>query len=70
IPEGTYLGWIDVSAFGLNAQQLNERISKAGLFIEYDNEFVRDGDNHVRINVAAPRNVLNKALDILISQLQ
>ncbi|MEG1476175.1 MAG: MalY/PatB family protein [Oscillospiraceae bacterium] len=70
IPEGTYLGWIDVSAFGLNTQQLNERISKAGLFIEYDNEFVRDGDNHVRINVAAPRSVLNKALDILISQLQ
>lgn len=65
IPQGTYLGWVDMRAFGLNDAQLNERISRAGLFIEFGNEFVRDGDGFVRINVACPRSVLKKALRIL-----
>jgi len=68
-PEGTYLAWVDMKAFGLTDQQLREMISRAGLFIEFGDEFIRDGDGFVRINIACPRSVLEKALAILCTAL-
>lgn len=70
VPEGTYLGWINLRAYGLSDAELNQKISSAGLFIEFGNEFVRDGDGFVRFNVACPRSMLHKALRILSTVLE
>lgn len=65
IGQGTYLAWIDLSGFGLTDRQLKERISRAGLFIEFGDEFVANGEGFVRINLACPRALVEKAMDIL-----
>lgn len=62
IPEGTYLAWVDLSGYGRKREDLSREIAKAGVFIEYENEFVQDGDGHVRINIACPRSILEEGL--------
>lgn len=65
IGQGTYLAWIDLRGFGLTDRQLKECISRAGLFIEFGDEFVANGEGFVRINLACPRTLVEKAMDIL-----
>lgn len=63
LPEGTYLAWIDFSAYGSD-EELKKKIAAAGVYIEYSNEdFVHDAEGHVRINVACPNSVLKEAMD-------
>lgn len=69
IPEGTYLAWIDMRALGIPDAELKKTVSRAGLFIEYSDEFVRDGDGFVRMNIACPRSVLKRAVKILCTAL-
>ena len=69
IPEGTYLCWIDLRGCGKSDEQLKETISKAGLFIEYADEFVADGTGFVRMNIACPRPLLRRAMRILCTAL-
>lgn len=69
IPEGTYLCWIDLRGCGKSDEQLKETISKAGLFIEYADEFVADGTGFVRMNIACPRSLLRRAMRILCTAL-
>lgn len=69
IPEGTYLAWTDLRALGLSDAELKDRISRAGLFLEYADDFVRDGDGFVRMNLACPRSVLSRALKIFCEAL-
>ncbi len=70
VPEGTYLAWIDLSAYGYDTEELRRRITEAGLFIEYSGEFVADDYGHVRINIACPKSVLAEALGMLKAALQ
>ena len=65
VAQGTYLAWIDLRAFGMTDRQLKERISKAGLFIEFGDEFVGNGEGFVRINLACPRALVERAMDLL-----
>ena len=69
IPEGTYLCWIDLRALEKSDAELKETLSRAGLFIEFADEFVADGGGFVRVNVACPRATLKKALCILCTAL-
>lgn len=62
IPEGTYLAWVDFSGYGRKREDLSREIAQAGVFIEYEDEFVQDGDGHVRINIACPRSILEEGL--------
>lgn len=62
IPEGTYLAWVDLSGYAKKGEELSREIARAGVFIEYENEFVQDGDGHVRINIACPRSILEEGL--------
>ncbi len=70
VPEGTYLAWPDFSALGLSDAELRERISRAGVYIQYGQEFVDHGDGHARINLAAPRSVIRKAAERICSALK
>lgn len=63
IPEGTYLAWVDLSAYGLTEQQLKERISRAGVFVQFGEDFVDHGNCHMRVNAACPWSVLKEGLE-------
>ncbi len=69
IAEGTYLAWIDMRAFHRTDKELKKLISGNGLLIEYGPDFVQDGDGFIRINLACPRSLVNKAMDILSKSL-
>lgn len=62
-PEGTYLAWVDLSAYGTDSE-LKEKIAANGVYIEYgDEDFVSDAKGHVRINIACPLSVLKEAME-------
>lgn len=62
-PEGTYLAWLDLSAYGSD-EELEKKIAANGVFIEYsDKDFVRDAKGYVRINAACPMSVLVEGME-------
>lgn len=63
-PEATYLLWLDFSGYGLSDEELNRRmVYEIGLGLNPGHEFGREGENHLRMNLACPRSVLKTALD-------
>ena len=64
--EGTYLIWLDFSAYGLSDEELNRRIVyDAGLWLDGGSIFGKDGEGFQRVNIACPRSILKQALDRL-----
>jgi cystathionine beta-lyase len=62
-PEGTYLIWLDFNELGLNDKELEELIiHKAGLWLDEGSMFGAGGEGFQRINIAAPRVILEQAL--------
>jgi cystathionine beta-lyase len=65
-PEGTYLAWLDFSAFGFSAKELNELVThKARLWLSDGAAFGLGGKSFQRMNAACPRSVLRNALERL-----
>lgn len=65
IPEATYLAWVDLRAYGLSDRELNEKVSRAGLFIQFGDGFIRHGEGFARINLGCPRVTLKAGLELL-----
>ncbi|MDF9867579.1 cystathionine beta-lyase [Bacilli bacterium PM5-3] len=65
IPDATYLAWIDLSAyFKDDSIDLAEFFAeKAGVLLEAGNQFVKDGEGYVRLNLACPKAMLEDALN-------
>ncbi len=63
-PEGTYLVWIDCSAYENFAGRL---LKEAHVRVSEGSFFGNGGENYIRLNVACPRSVLKEALDRIIS---
>ena len=63
-PEGTYLVWLDFSAFTeLSDREISFRIlNKAKVWLDYGTMFGTEGAKFQRLNVATPRPLLEKAL--------
>ena len=62
-PEGSYLLWMDFSAFELSDSQINDRIlNKAKVWLDSGMMFGPEGEKFQRINCATPRAILEKAL--------
>lgn len=62
-PEGTYLLWLDFSAYGLTNQELDERIiHQANLWLDSGQIFGSSGNGFQRINIACPWPTLEKGL--------
>ena len=62
-PEGTYLLWLDFSAYGLSERELdNIMVHKANLWLDSGHIFGADGRNFQRLNIACPWSVLVKGL--------
>lgn len=64
--EGTYLIWLDFSAYNLSDDELNSIIvNKANLWLDRGSMFGAEGEQFQRINVACPWVLLEKALNNL-----
>ena len=70
IPEGTYLAWVNLSALGLPEDELNKRVSKGGVFVQFGKDFVDNGNCCARINLACPRSVLKEGIKRLCNSLE
>lgn len=65
-PEGTYLLWLDFSAYGLSDEKLDELITeKAHLWLDSGHIFGPAGSGFQRINIACPWKTLEKGLSQL-----
>ena len=63
-PEGTYLAWLDFSAYGWDKDELKAIIlDKAGLALDDGYIFGDGGETCQRINFACPRSLLKKGLE-------
>jgi cystathionine beta-lyase len=70
-PQGTYLLWLDFSAYGLAQAELDRRITEdAGLWLSSGTAFGTDGEGFQRINIACPRRTLETALARLAKAFQ
>lgn len=62
-PEGSYLLWLDFSAFDLSGKQLNDKVLRnAKVWLDDGIMFGPEGEQFQRINCATPRAILEKAL--------
>ncbi|WP_294145890.1 MalY/PatB family protein [uncultured Clostridium sp.] len=65
--EGTYLQWMDFSAFGIEDRELERILVEEGdLFLDPGYEFGEGGGGFERINLACPESVLMKGLERLV----
>lgn len=64
--EATYLVWVDFSALGLEHKALQHKlVHEAGLGFSEGSIFGPGGEQHMRINIACPRSVLEIAMKAL-----
>lgn len=62
-PEGTYLLWLDFSAYGYSDSELDNLIvNKAKVWLDQGTMFGCEGEGYQRINIATPRPILEEAL--------
>ena len=59
--EGTYLGWVNIAALGVTAEQFCHDLAKHAHVLFNPSEMY-GGEHYVRINLATTREVLEKAL--------
>lgn len=65
-PEGTYLVWLDFSAYNLSDEELHKKIKEeAKLILNVGSTFGKEGAGHARLNLAAPTAVLQEACERL-----
>ncbi len=70
-PEGTYLLWLDCRGLGLSDKELEKfMVEKANLWLDGGTMFGPEGAGFQRINIAYPKQTLEKALHQLKAALQ
>ena len=63
-PEGTYLIWLDFSAYGYTAKELDDKmIHEAGIWLDAGVMFGPEGDAYERVNIACPRSIVVEAME-------
>ncbi len=60
-----YLAWIDFRQLNLPAEELNQRLHRARLWLDDGRKFGTQGHGFMRINLACPRAFVTKALERL-----
>ncbi len=62
-PEGTYLLWIDCWAVSRRESDLVDWIQeKARVSVSYGTSFGSGGEGFIRVNIAAPRGIIQEGL--------
>ena len=65
--EGTYLAWLNFSGLDMPMEEVTRRVEKeARLALNHGHTFGPGGENHLRMNFACPRPMLQQALDRMI----
>ena len=64
-PEGTYLLWIDFSAWNMEQDDLMNAFAEAGVRLNSGTNYGECGKGFVRLNVATQTAVLKKGLDCI-----
>lgn len=65
--EGTYLAWFDFRAWGMTDRELEDFMERdASIFADEGYIFGTGGEGFVRLNLACPREILERALERLI----
>ena len=60
-PQGTYLVWLDFSAYGLTDDQLFHLLrEEAKVVLNRGSDFGQEGKGHARLNIAAPKNMIKE----------
>jgi cystathionine beta-lyase len=63
-PEGTYLTWIDFSAYGYSNEAFNKLMIEEGrVLLESGTIFGEEGKGYFRVNIACPRPLLEEAFN-------
>lgn len=69
MPEGTYIGWLDFSGYGLSPDEVHDRIyNRANVCLEDGKIFGDEGLEFQRICVPSPRPLLQEALERIADQ--
>ena len=68
--EGTYLLWLDMTAFGLSSDELVSRIAEAGAGLNSGVHYGEAYDGFVRMNVACPEQQLREGLNCILKALK
>lgn len=53
--EATYLGWLDLRAYGMNCEELMARTLKHGVQFTEGTFFGEGGEGFLRVNIGCPR---------------
>lgn len=69
-PEGTYLVWLDIRAYGLSVKEQNELlVHRAKIWVDSGEIFGKCGEGFVRFNVCCPWKYLEEGLDAFCAAL-
>ncbi len=60
--EATYLGWLDLRAYGFHEEELTERTLNAGVQFTGGKFFGDSGDGFLRINIGCPRRNITEGI--------
>ncbi|MGI6440704.1 MAG: MalY/PatB family protein [Peptoniphilaceae bacterium] len=67
--EGTYLLWVDLRALGQEKEELERMVKEAYLFPNFGDLFGEEGLGFIRINLAAPKQVIVEAAERLADRI-
>ena len=66
-PQGTYLVWLDFSAYGLSNEQIQEKLMKEAKVVLNDGlSFGKEGKFHARLNTATPLETVKEACQRIV----
>ena len=67
-PQGTYLVWLDFSAYGLSNEQIQEKLIKEAKVVLNDGlSFGKEGKCHARFNTATPLETVKEACQRIVA---
>ena len=67
-PQGTYLVWLDFSAYGLSNEQIQEKLIKEAEVVLNDGlSFGKEGKCHARFNTATPLETVKEACQRIVA---
>lgn len=66
-PQGTYLIWLDFSAYGLTDEALTIKLhDEAKVIFNQGRDFGREGSQHARLNIATPKDLVKEICQRLV----
>lgn len=70
-PQASFLAWLDCRALGLDAERLNDlMVNGAKLALNNGSMFGPQGSGFMRINLGAPRYMVDEAIDSLVAAVE